>query len=208
MAPGAAGPYNKALQLSKRGGGTRPCWSIVIDVRFAAERPCSADRTNGGQTDLSGQTAHCCSRPVNRLAIQRGDCSLPIVHADCWRRVTSAAEMHAPRGRRIMIRLSIAIRGPWARAWFRLSPRSPQAILPCTPSNTTPGVLLGLALQRGDGGCRIKQPQQATNDEQSLERRVGCPGARALLSCWPCGGATRARSFRNLLEPRCGRTRS
>ena len=159
-----------------------PC---LINVRLAAERQCSADRTNGGQTDLSGQTAHCCSRPVNRLAIQRGDCSLPIVHADCWRRVTSAAEMHAPRGRRIMIRLSIAIRGPWARAWFRLSPRSPQAILPCTPSNTIPW----RAVAPCSPARRWRLPNQADTAGHrrrgSLEARLGCPGGRALLSCWP-----------------------
>jgi hypothetical protein len=37
------GRQNKALQLSKRGGGSWPVWSIVINVRFAAERQCSGD---------------------------------------------------------------------------------------------------------------------------------------------------------------------
>jgi len=32
------GRHNKALQLTKRGGGSRPVWPIVINARFAAER--------------------------------------------------------------------------------------------------------------------------------------------------------------------------
>jgi hypothetical protein len=40
------GTHNKALQLTKRGGGSCPSWPIVIYVRFAAERRCSADTTD------------------------------------------------------------------------------------------------------------------------------------------------------------------
>ena len=55
---------NKALQLTKRGGGIWPGWSTVINVRFAAERQCWANA----------------SGPV-RVPLARGQLRLLIAHA-------------------------------------------------------------------------------------------------------------------------------